>query len=110
MDELQKIIQANILELMIQSGASMRQVSTDINCSESYIQKILSGTFTPTLEKLVDIAAYFNVPVTALLETETTISPKIHEIDALLVNLDDGALDAVLEIVKRIVPENIDIK
>ena len=104
MENLKKVIQTNILELMSKSNISMRQLSADINCSESYIQKILSGDFTPKLEKLLDIANYFGVPLWMILLDKNATPDKIIQIEAFLYTLDEDALDATLHIVKRIQP------
>lgn len=102
MEDLKKVIQNNILELMSESNISMRQLSADINCSESYVQKILSGNITPKLEKLQIIAEYFDVPVWALfLSTENTPS-QLSEIEAYLLSFDEDTLDATLNLIKCI--------
>lgn len=106
MENLKKVIQTNILELMSRSNISMRQLSADINCSESYIQKILSGDFTPKLEKLLDIANYFSVPLWMLFLDKDATPDKITEIESYLYTFDEDALDATLHIVRRIQPEN----
>lgn len=102
MENLKKIIQSNILDLMSQSNISMRQLSADINCSESYIQKILSGDFTPKLERLLDIANYFNVPIWMLFLSPDTVPDKATQIHAYVLKLDEDSMDATLNIVKRL--------
>lgn len=106
MENLKKVIQGNILELMSKSNISMRQLSADINASESYVQKILSGDFTPKLERLLDIAEYFNVPIWALFLSEDTAPDKVAQIESYLLSFDDDALDATLHMVKRIAPKS----
>lgn len=102
MENLKKIIQGNILELMSKSNISMRQLSADINCSESYVQKILSGDFTPKLERLLDIAEYFNVPIWMLFLAPDNVPDKATQIQAYVLKLDDDSMDATLNIVKRL--------
>lgn len=104
MENLKKIIQTNILEWMSQNNVSMRQLSADINCSESYVQKILSGDFTPKLEKLQDIADYFDKPLWMMFFDKNATPDKITQIEAFLYTFDEDALDATLHIVKRIQP------
>ncbi len=104
MENLKKVIQTNILEWMSQAEISMRQLSADINCSESYVQKILSGDFTPKLDKLQDIANYFDMPLWMMFFDKDATPDKISQIDAFLYTLDEEALDATLNIVKRIQP------
>ncbi len=105
MDDLKKVIQNNILKLMSESGISMRQLSADINCSESYVQKILSGDFTPKLERLLDISDYFNVPIWALFLSEENTPDKLSQIEAYLLEFDEETLEATLNIIKRIRPK-----
>lgn len=100
MEELKKVIQNNILELMAESNISMRQLSADINCSESYVQKILSGNFTPKLEKLLDIADYFQVPIWTLFLSEENTPDKLSEIESYLLKFDEETLDATLNLMK----------
>ncbi len=104
MDELKKIIQQNILTEMTKANISMRQLSADINCSESYMQKLLNGNFVPTLEKLNIIADYFNIPIWALFLSETLTPDKVHQIDSYLLTFDEETLNATLNIVRRIRP------
>lgn len=104
MDELMQIIQNNILALMDEHDISMRQLSADMNCSESYAQKLLNGDFVPKLDKLLMIAEYFDVPIWRLfLSTELTTG-KLQEIETYLLTFDEEALDATLNIVRRIQP------
>lgn len=102
MENLKKVIQNNILKLMSESNISMRQLSADINCSESYIQKILSGNFVPKVERLQCIADYFHVPIWALFLSEENTPDKISQIEAFLLNFDEETLDATLNLVKCI--------
>lgn len=106
MEKLQKVIQNNILKLMSESNVSMRQLSADINCSESYVQKLLNGDFHPKLEKLTDIADYFHVPIWALFLSEELTSDKIQQIESYLLTFDEAALDATLNVVKLIKPKS----
>lgn len=102
MEDLKKVIQNNILELMAESNISMRQLSADINCSESYVQKILSGNFTPKLEKLMIIADYFQVPIWTLFLSAENTPNKLSEIEAYLLKFDEPTLDDTLNMVKCI--------
>ncbi len=104
MDTLKKIIQSNILNEMNKANISMRQLSADINCSESYVQKLLNGNFVPTLEKLNDIAEYFKVPIWTFFLSEELTTGKIQQINTYLLTFDEEALDATLNIVRRIKP------
>ena len=104
MDKIKKIIQDNILSEMEKADISMRQLSADINCSESYVQKLLNGDFVPTVEKLSIIADYFEIPLWKLFLAPDMTPDKIEQITAYLLTFDEDALDATLNIVRRISP------
>ena len=104
MDILKKTIQNNIFNEMTKANISMRQLSADINCSESYVQKLLNGNFVPTLEKLNVIADYFNVPVWSFFLSEELSQGKLQQINTYLLTFDEEALDATLNIVRRMKP------
>jgi len=104
MEELKKIIQRNILDLMEERNLSARRLSADMNLSESYAQKLLNGTFVPKLDKLLLIADYFNVPIWRLFLSPELATGKLQEIETYLLTFDDEALDATLNIIRRIQP------
>ena len=104
MEELKKIIQNNILELMEERNISMRQLSANMNRSESYAQKLLNGDFVPKLDKLLMIAEYFNVPIWRLFLSTELATGKLQQIETYLLTFDEDALDATLNIVRRIQP------
>lgn len=104
MEELKKIIQRNILDLMEDRNLSARRLSADMNLSESYAQKLLNGTFVPKLDKLLLIADYFNVPIWRLFLSPELATGKLQEIETYLLTFDDEALDATLNIIRRIQP------
>lgn len=94
-------LQRNLLRLMNENGTSMRELSNSIDCSASYIQKILNGKFCPSMQKLQNIADFFEVPVTVLL-TEKHENPTIELIDSLLIELDEGELQLTLDLVRKL--------
>ena len=104
MEELKKIIQNNILELMEERNLSMRQLSADMNRSESYAQKLLNGDFVPKLDKLLIIADYFEVPIWRLFLSKELATGKLQEIETYLLSFDEETLDATLNMVRRIQP------
>lgn len=104
MDKLKKIIQNNILNEMNKANISMRQLSADINCSESYVQKLLNGDLVPTLEKLNTIAEYFGVPIWTFFLAEELTTGKLDQINTYLLTFDEKALDATLNMVRLITP------
>ncbi len=94
-------LQRNLVHLMNERSTSMRELSSSIDCSPSYIQKILNGKFFPSMQKLQSIAEYFEVPVSTLL-SDTYENPTIDLIDSLLVELDEGSLQLTLNLVKQL--------
>lgn len=104
MDKVKKIIQDNILNEMEKADISMRQLSADINCSESYVQKLLNGNFVPTVEKLSIIADYFQIPLWKLFLAPDLTPDKVEQITAYLLTFDEEALDATLNMVRRMHP------
>ncbi len=106
MEELKKIIQQNILDLMEERNLSARRLSADMNLSESYAQKLLNGTFVPKLDKLLMIAEYFNVPIWRLFLSPELATGKLQEIETYLLTFDEATLDATLNLVSRIQPNS----
>ena len=100
--ELQETLSSNINRLMHTHNVSMRQLSSDIGCSDSYMQKIMSGDIIPPLEKLLKIAHRFNVPFQSLFEPNVLRSAKHREVDTYLLSFTDNELDAVLTLSKSI--------
>lgn len=105
MNELMQIIQDNILDLLDERNISMRQLSADIDCSDSYIQKMLNGKLVPGLDKLTLIAEYFGIPVWRLFLSEELANGKLQQIESYLLTFDEETLDATLTMVRRIQPE-----
>ena len=57
-----EIIRENLTYMLIQEGTpSMRNLSTSIGTSDSYIQKILNQERTPSLDKIDSISEFFDV-------------------------------------------------
>lgn len=94
-------LKKNLLKLITENNISMRKLSSDLDCSASYIQKIIDGQFSPSIEKVYAIADYFGVPATALLWEENT-SSTIQEIDTLLIQLRPEQQELVLNLVRQL--------
>ena len=99
--ELLDILHANIIKLLneTENGYSMRGLSTAIERSEGYIQKMLVGKFTPSLDTLIDISNYFDIPVWALLIDGKFSCQLIQHINTQLFLLPKDSLTLVLELV-----------
>lgn len=100
---LREIIKNNIEQLTIESNISNRKLSENIDASSNYIQKVVEERFTPTPEKLLDIANYFKVPVGYLFREK---HGAIEEITDYLVDLDDKSLNIILTLTKMLHENN----
>ncbi len=99
--ELLDILHSNIIKLLneTENGYSMRGLSTAIERSEGYMQKLLVGKFTPSLDTLIDISNYFDIPVWALLINGKFSCQLIQHINTQLFTLSKDSLTLVLELV-----------
>lgn len=100
-EDVLKTLHANIIKLLNEpdNTYSMRGLSTAIERSEGYIQKLLMGKFTPSLDTLVDISNYFNIPIWALLIDGKFSCQLIQHINTELFTLPRDSLSLVLELV-----------
>lgn len=51
----------NLTRLRKRYGCSCKQLSELIGCDSSYISKVENGKLLPTLNKIIDIANYFQI-------------------------------------------------
>lgn len=92
-EELKRTIIDNLNILMRKnSGITQKSLSLSIGASESYIQKVMSGNCTPTLDKLVEICNYFDIPITVLLTPNTEVSQEAQIIAEKLKHLSPDAI------------------
>ena len=101
-DELKQIIQQNILLLLNdpQNGPSMRNLSSNIDCSDSYIQKVLSGKICPSLNVLRKISNYYDIPLESLITPNTAHSLEVQKIQKSLPSVSEGTLRIISEIIE----------
>ncbi len=72
--DLSIILQKNLIALLNQHNEmSMRQLSSILGTSNSYVQKIMSGTFLPSLDKLLELCDYFDISLATLLADDGKI-------------------------------------
>ena len=100
--ELQTTLLNNINSLMHTHNISMRQLSSDIGCSGSYIQKLTSKEIELSLDTLTYIAHRFNIPVQSLFDNDVLRSALHREVDTYLVHFSDKQLNAILTLSKSI--------
>ena len=81
-------------------NVSMRQLSCDIGCSDSYIQKLMAEEMDPSLDTLINISQRFHVPLLSLFEKDVLRSAVHQEVDSYLVKFDDTQLNALLVLLK----------
>lgn len=93
---LDDIVIKNICYLNNLHHVSLRQLSTDIGCSESYMQKVVSKKIALTLETIGLIADRYQVHPSSLLRNDMKESEKIRQIVDYLITFDDPKLDAFL--------------
>lgn len=63
------IFRENVLRLMRERGISFRQLAADLGTSPSYVHGILkSGTMSPNVSRVEEIANYFETPLPELFE------------------------------------------
>lgn len=97
-EKLRKII-INNLNILLRKHPeiTLKSLSQKIGASDSYMHKVMSGLCTPTLEKLVLISNYFNVPITVLLTPNDEVSQDIQIISDNLKKLPPEALQITKE-------------
>ncbi|MGN0160127.1 MAG: helix-turn-helix domain-containing protein [Lachnospiraceae bacterium] len=78
-NDLQNIIIDNINTLLVKrKDISLKSLSHAIGTSDSYMQKLMSGKCVPTLDKLIQLSNYFEVPVHTLLTPNTPTSQEVQ--------------------------------
>lgn len=101
---LDDIVINNMCRLNEQHDVSLRQLSTDIGCSESYIQKVFSKKIKLSLKTIERIADRYEVPASSLFQENMQKTEKIREIVDYLVTFDDSKLSAILSVSKEMAP------
>lgn len=111
-DDVKSILQKNITTLLdSDTPFSMRKLSMEINCSESYIQKVVEGKIVPSLQKLIDIANYFDVPLATLLTEspkDIVVNHKAELVKNEIDKLPENVLDSILTIINYSNKSNYD--
>ena len=101
---LDDIVISNICRLNNDNDVSLRQLSSDIGCSESYIQKVFSKKISLSLKTIELIANRYEVPAASLFQENMQRTEKIREIVDYLVTFDDSKLSAILSVSKEMAP------
>ena len=101
---LDDIVISNICRLNNDNDVSLRQLSSDIGCSESYIQKVFSKKISLSLKTIELIADRYEVPASSLFQENMQKTEKIREIVDYLITFDDSKLNAILSVSKEMAP------
>ncbi len=103
--ELKATIINNIIRLDNMQPLSMRQLSSNVGFSDSYMQKVLNGSTTPSLDALLKLANYYDVHISSLLHEDMQRTEKIRRVNDYLVTFDDNALNTVLTLLETFEPK-----
>ena len=72
-------IEKNLVRLRMERGLTQEEVATQLSISNKTLSKWENSTSMPDLDKLIELACYFNVTTDALLGLEPTKSFSIQE-------------------------------
>lgn len=89
-----------ITSLRMDEGISEYQLSKNIGKCNNYINKVTSGTITPTLDSLLTICEYFGITLAQFFRDDSTaVSLTAEKITAILPYIDEDKLQSLLTIV-----------
>lgn len=71
-EDIQQIFTRNLSKLRKSKGCSSKLLSELIGCDSSYISKVENGRITPSLDKLIAIANYFEIEFIELFKNDAT--------------------------------------
>lgn len=69
-EDLIEIFRKNLIKLRKAKGCSCKLLSELIGCESSYISKVENARLTPSLEKVIAIANYFEIDFIELFKTK----------------------------------------
>lgn len=95
-EELQKLLQNRIIQLMYSNDLSMNQLSHLLEKSPDYIQKVISGRITPPLSVIVDICNLFDITPAELFDTAIVQPQKQQKLLRLLKYLPEQQIDGLI--------------
>ena len=101
--ELHDILAQNINHLIDDKDSktpSMRYLSTCIDANESYIQKILSGSSFPSMDKLIAIANHFEVETWTLLFNHSKRGEEFEDTLMLLASCPHNMIPVIREYIR----------
>lgn len=94
-------IAERITSLRLAKGISEYKLSKDIGKCNNYINKVSSGTITPTWDSLITICDYFGITLSQFFQDESSsFSLTAEKIQALLPSISEENLTHLLMIMK----------
>jgi len=60
-ERILEIFRKNLQRLRLRYGCSCKQLSELIGCDASYISKVENGRIIPPIDKIIEIANYFQI-------------------------------------------------
>lgn len=100
MDE--RFIAERITALRMKRNVSEYRMSLELGQSKSYIQGITSGKALPSVKQLFNLADYFDISMSEFFDESTDNPERMHEITALIKQLNDEDFDRILDLIKRL--------
>jgi len=100
MDE--RFIAERITALRMQKNVSEYRMSLELGQSKSYVQGITSGKALPSVKQLFNLADYFDITMSEFFDDSTDDPKKMHEITALIKQLNDDDFSRILDLAKRL--------
>lgn len=100
MDE--RFIAERITALRMKRNVSEYRMSLELGQSKSYIQGITSGKALPSVKQLFNLADYFDISMSEFFDESTDDPERMHEITALIKQLNDEDFDRILDLIKRL--------
>ena len=104
--ELKETIANNIIRLDSKHPLSMRQLSSNVGFSDSYMQKVLNGTTLPSLSALLKLSNYYGVHISSLLHEDMPRTETIRKVNDYLITFDEDALKTVLTLLETFEPKS----
>lgn len=107
MSETRKIFANNLSRLIEERGIEQRKLASDLNVSASIVSSWVLGKRFPRANTMQEIADYFHVTVSELVESEPipTANPKLAVLFSRSRKLTDKQLDIINSIVQEMTDE-----
>ena len=92
-----------ITSLRLNEGISEYKLSKNIGKCNNYINKVASGSITPTLDSLLAICEYFGITLAQFFQDESTsVSLTAEKIIAIVPHFSEDKLQSLLTIVNSL--------